>query len=339
MLSVKASVAVEYIEDAIKARLVPMVHGSPGVGKSSLVHQIAESFNLVLIDLRLSQCDPTDLNGLPRVLDTNKATYTPMDTFPLSTDKLPAGKDGWLLFLDEFNSAPPAVQKAAYKLTLDRMVGTKHLHKNVAIVCAGNLETDGALVSPLSTANQSRLVHMELHVDHKDWLEWAQSNDIDYRITAYINFRPSCLQKFDPDHSDRTFACPRTWEFTSRLISLWDGEIPSSKINLLAGTLSEGVAREFVNFSKVFLDLPTVSSIASNPSVAHLPEEPSTLYAMSAVLADNITQDTVTPFLEYVDRMPKEFQIITIREMSRRYPEIETSPRFVNKVAEIATYL
>jgi len=41
--------------------LVPNLLGSPGCGKSALIHQIAEEFNLKVIDLRLSQCDPTDL--------------------------------------------------------------------------------------------------------------------------------------------------------------------------------------------------------------------------------------------------------------------------------------
>lgn len=338
MIGVKASVASEYISDALQAKLVPMVHGSPGIGKSAIVQDIAERYELEVIDLRLSQCDPTDLMGFPRVDENGKSDYAPMATFPLEDDDIPQGKQGWLLFLDEFNSAALAVQAAAYKLTLDRMIGRHKLHPNVAMVCAGNLETDGAIVNRMSTANQSRLVHMELVVDSKDWLEWAYTNGIDYRITSYIEYKPDSLQMFNPDHSDNTFACPRTWEFVSRLISNWD-DIPQSKINLLAGTISEGVAREFTNFTKVFDSLPKVSAIESNPDKAKLPKDPGTLYAMTGVLSENINAKNADAFMTYVDRLPKEFQIISIRGISRRYPQIETHKLFIKKLGEVAQML
>ena len=50
------------ITAAIKAKVVPMLKGSPGIGKSQIIWQIAAAYNLMVIDLRLSQCDPTDLN-------------------------------------------------------------------------------------------------------------------------------------------------------------------------------------------------------------------------------------------------------------------------------------
>ena len=61
-MQVKISQAVRMITTAIKAKVVPYIVGSPGTGKSQIVHQIAENYNLQLIDIRLSQCDPTDLN-------------------------------------------------------------------------------------------------------------------------------------------------------------------------------------------------------------------------------------------------------------------------------------
>lgn len=207
-MQVKISQAASIITKCILAKLVPMLVGSPGTGKSMIVHQIAKEYNLKVIDLRLSQCDPTDLLGMPSVMD-NRAGYYPMNTFPIEGDVPPKGYNGWLLFLDEFNSAPPSVQAAAYKLVLDKMVGAYHLHKNVAIVCAGNLETDNAIVQPMSTALQSRLVHLELVVDAKEWVEWASSNEIHHHITSYINFKPGNLYTFSPNHSDNTYACPR----------------------------------------------------------------------------------------------------------------------------------
>lgn len=321
-LTVNTQQAHELLIDCLRAKLVPMITGSPGCGKSALIHKIADEFNLELIDMRLSQCDPTDLLGFPSIdKKVGKASYVPMNTFPLDTDSKPVGKDGWLLFLDEFNSAPLSVQAAAYKLVLDRKVGQFELNKNVVIACAGNKDTDNAIVNRMSTAMQSRLIHLELEVDFKNWLDWASEADIDYRVRAYINFKPDNLYAFRPDHNDKTFACSRTWEFISKLIKGWDSIAPT-KLPLLAGTISEGVAREFSSFCQIFKDLPTVADIARDPTGIRMPDEPSTLYAISGSVGNHCTESNIDKLMQFVERMPIEFQIITLRDVVKRKKDL-----------------
>lgn len=339
-MHVKFPEARELIERCIRARLVPNLVGSPGLGKSALIHQIAETYNLLVIDLRLSQCDPVDLMGFPHIYqDRNKAGYVPMTTFPIEGDELPINPktgqpySGWLLFLDEANGAEPAVQKAAYKLILDRMVGEFKLHKNVAIVCAGNLETDGALVEEQSTAMQSRMVHMTLELDVPAWLEWARENGIDYRITSYIQWRPEELQRFDPSHEDVTFACPRTWEFASRLISGIEQLIILDK-TLLSGTISEGVAREFYGFTKIFEDLPTLESIVKSPNSVPVPTEPSVCWALTGSLGQHATEKNIEPIMQFISRIPKEFQVVALREICRRNKKLKTSAPVLDWVTQ-----
>lgn len=338
MNAVKPSKAVDMIATVIRAGLVPMIHGSPGIGKSDLVRQVAREFNLKVIDERLANCDPTDLKGFPTI-NKDVATFIPFDTFPTEDSLLPEGKDGWLLFLDELPHAPESVQKAAYKILLDRMVGGRKLHPQVAIVAAGNLESDGAFTSRSSTAMQSRLIHIELMVNTADWIEYAQQNYLDPRIVSYIQYRPSNLQMFDPDHTDYTFACPRTWEFASKLISKMDDLGPDA-LPILAGTIGEGAAREFIQYSRVFDQLPSVSSIESSPETAQMPyNDGGTLYALSGVLADNVTSSNSSALLRYVNRMPREFQVITIRDMTRRFPRITENPMFLDKAEELSVLL
>ena len=315
-MQVKPSQAVSIITKLIRARLVPMLQGSPGTGKSSIIHQVAKDFRLFVIDLRLAQCDPTDLGGFPHIVG-KRASYLPMDTFPIEGDAIPEGYDGWLLFLDEMNSASLAVQSAAYKLILDRMVGKYRLHKNVAIVCAGNLETDNAIVNPMSTAMQSRMVHLELVSDLNEWLDWAYPRGIDHRITSYLKFKPGNLYAFSPDHTDKTYACNRTWEFANRVMKVTEDNDPD-RLPMLAGTLSEGVAREFLGFCKIDQDLPKIPQIVDNPEGIKVPEEPSILFALTGSIGHNASKDNLGQLMKYVNRLPKEFQVVTLREVVRR---------------------
>lgn len=314
-MQVKISQAVRMIISAIKARVVPLVKGSPGCGKSQIVHQIAQQFNLELIDIRLAQCDPTDLAGFPTVTKDGKADYLPMQHFPIKGDPLPPGKAGWLMFLDEATSAPTAIQSAAYKLVLDRMVGSHHLHEKCAIVMAGNLETDGAIVFEMSTALQSRIMHMEVAVDNREWLDWASENHINHQICSFVKYKPGLLYTFKPDHTDSTYACPRTWEFANRLLETTDEQ---DLLPVLSGTLSEGVAREFLLFRKIYENLLTTEQILANPEGVPTPSEPSIMFALTGSIAHNMTDTNAESFMKFVSRLPMEFQVFCLRDAVRR---------------------
>ena len=157
-VEISASEMTNALDSVLLSKLTPMLVGSPGIGKSDIVKLTAKKHNLKLIDLRLAQSDPTDLNGFPTLQnDGTRMDYAPPTTFPLENlDQIPNGYEGWLLFLDEINAAPPAIQAAAYKLVLDRQIGSHNLHKRVAIVCAGNKATDKAIVNRLSLS----LIHI-----------------------------------------------------------------------------------------------------------------------------------------------------------------------------------
>ena len=336
-MQVTINQAKKLVETYIRAKLVPMLKGSPGIGKSAIVHAIADAYNLKLIDLRLSQCDPNDINGFPK-LTGDRACYAPMNTFPIEGDAIPEGYSGWLLFLDEFNSAPIAVQSAAYKLVLDRMVGLHKLHKNVAIVCAGNKETDNAIVQPMSTAMQSRLAHIDLMLDPKEWVEFAQKQNFNHYITDYIQAFPDKLFTFNPDHSDETYGCPRTWQFADSVLKVTEAKDPN-RIPLLAGVLSEGLAREFIHYTEIYESLPKWEKMVSEPELIPIPKEPSILYGFTGVISYNTNEETLAQVMKLVARMPKEWQVVCMRQLMRRKPQLKKLSPVVKWVADSANEL
>jgi MoxR-like ATPase len=195
-----------FILDCLYAGLVPMVKGSPGTGKSSIIASVSDELQVKMIDHRASTSEPTDFTGLPG-FNAGKAFFSPFEElFPLESTPIPDGYQGWMIFFDEFNSASKSVQAAMYKIILDRMVGQHKLHPNVVLACAGNLATDRAIVNSLSTAMQSRLVHLELELSHQEWMEdVALKQGYDSRIIAYLSQYPSKLMDFRPDHNEHTF--------------------------------------------------------------------------------------------------------------------------------------
>lgn len=240
-----------------------------------------------------------------------------MDTIPLEGDEIPDGYDGWLVLFDELTSALSPVQAAAYKPLCEKEVGNAKVHPNVAMVAAGNLETDNAVVEPMSTALQSRLIHFEMVADHEKWIEWAAKKGLDHRITSYIKFKPDMLYTFKPDHTDKTYASPRTWEYASRLTKKHD-KLTMDHLSLLSGAVSEGVAREFIQFCKVYTELPTIDQILVNPEGITIPEEPSILFALTGSVAANAKPSNLETLMRFITRLHMEWQVVCLRDLIRR---------------------
>jgi len=323
-IEISATAMVEALDTVLMSKLTPMLVGSPGIGKSDIVKATAKKHKLKLIDIRLAQSDPTDLNGFPTLQDDHtRMDYAPPKTFPLEhLDEVPNGYEGWLIFLDEINAAPPAIQAAAYKLVLDRQIGQYNLHKRVAIVCAGNKTTDKAIVNRLSTAMQSRMIHLNLRVDTDSWLDWANINTIDHRVISFIKFRPELLHKFNPSHADDTFASPRTWEFLSKIISD-KKKFTSTDHAILVGTVGEGPATEFKAFCEVYKDLPTVEQMLQNPGIISIPKEPGHQYAMTTLISHNSNNATITPLMVVIKKLPVEFQVVVLKDIYALSPELK----------------
>lgn len=333
-IKVKLQQAVSMVEKLLHVKKVPMIHGSPGCGKSAIAHIVAAKHKLKMIDVRLSQREPSDLLGLPNFyMDgaRQRARHVPMETFPLEGDPLPMMLDengegifsldddgkkvyqyynGWLLFLDEINSSARETQAAAYQITLDRMVGQEKLHPRVKVMCAGNLETDGAIVEPMSTALQSRLCHLELVSDVEDWCKFATEKKFDYRVVSFIQFKPSALFDFKADHADRTFSAPRTLEFVSDYMLAYPNMEDEDALPIIAGMIGTGQASELVNFCRIFGKLPTINDICIAPEQIAIPRDPSIVFATVGMIAHFMTPKNATELVTYIRRLPMDMQVV-----------------------------
>lgn len=328
-----------FVEDCLYAGLVPYVQSSPGMGKSSIMRNVATSLNLKLIDHRLSTSAPEDLSGLPRFNKDGFAEFVPFsELFPTEGQDLPKSKDGWMLFLDEFNSASKGVQAACYKLILDRMTGQKKLHERVVISAAGNLSTDKAITNPISTAMQSRVVHLEMEVCFSEWLEdVALVENYDTRIVAFLSQYNSKLMDFNPDHNEKTFCCPRTWEFVNKLIS--GKAVNESIAPLLSGTITSGVAVDFIQFTKVFNNMVSYQDVMRDPNGCPIPNDNATRWAVISSLLEKVTENNLESLAKYANRFSMDFRVLFFRSTMIRQKALRHHPAFINSMSELSKYL
>jgi len=235
--------------------------GPPGIGKSELVADIAQELGGYMIDLRLGQMEPTDIRGIPFYnKDTGKMDWAePVD---LPTPEFAKQYPIVVLFLDEMNSAAPSVQAAAYQLILNRRVGKYFLPDNVVLVAAGNRESDKGVTYRMPTPLANRFIHQEMRVDFASYQEWAVNNNIHKDVVGYLSFAKQDLYDFDPKSASRAFATPRSWTFVSQILEDEDGD-DDTIMNLIAGTVGEGLAVKFMAHRKIAGRMPKPEDILS----------------------------------------------------------------------------
>ena len=316
--------AKKAIGKAIQKRRPVFLWGPPGIGKSDIVKQIGDATNRQVIDVRLALWEPTDIKGIPYYnAEQGKMVWAPPAELPTEADS------NAIIFLDELNSAAPAVQAAAYQLILNRRVGTYELPKGVDVVAAGNREGDRGVTYRMPAPLANRFVHLEAKVDFDDWQDWATLNKIHPDVVGYVGFAKQDLYDFDPKSASKAFATPRSWSFVSDLLTDDDTDT-ETLTNLIAGAVGDGLASKFMAHRKIAGKLPKASDILDGKVKDLQIKEVSAMYSLTVSLcyelkdrAEKKTKnwdDNADAFFRYMmDNFPTELVVMGAKTALTNY--------------------
>ena len=318
----KASNITKVIDKLIDRQLPVFIWGAPGIGKSSIVKQIAQTKALEFLDLRLSLLDPTDLKGIPFFNAETKEGIWAKPSF-LPSDPESRG----ILFLDEINTAPPAVQASAYQLILDRKVGEYELPKGWSIVAAGNRENDRGVVYKMPPPLANRFVHFEMEVDFEDWKHWAYGSRIEAAIIAYLAYDKSMLFTFDPLSNEKSFATPRSWEYVDSIVK--SGIETELILDSISGAVGREAAVGYLSFKKVMKELPDLSAILDGTLTELEEDDPKVMMALAIGLVNAVKEEqrdeAIDNLLSFSLQLPGEFSIMLTKDLQQNGIDVEGS--------------
>lgn len=265
-----------------------MLWGPPGVGKSQMVAQVAARHAAPVIDIRLSQMEPSDLRGIPFRVE-NRVEWAVPALLPNAERHGPAG----IIFLDEITSAPPSVSAAAYQLILDRRLGEYRVPDGWAIFAAGNRQGDRGVTYNMPAPLANRFSHFEVETHLDDWVSWAYQNRIDERIIGFLRFRPELLFDFDPAHNPMAFPSPRSWEFAHRGLQKFDSH-PDLLQGALQACVGPAAGVELHAFVRSLDQMPNLDAILAGEEMS-TPDEIDLQYAVAAALVGRAVRTQGTP--------------------------------------------
>lgn len=296
-----------------------MLWGPPGVGKSQIIAQVAEQHGAPVIDIRLSQMEPSDLRGIP--FRSGDSVEWAVPSMLPDVDR--HGPEG-ILFLDEITSVPPSVSAAAYQLILDRRLGAYEVPDGWAIFAAGNRQGDRGVTYSMPAPLANRFSHYELDVNLDDWVAWAYAHDIDERMIAFLRFRPELLFEFDPAHNPVAFPSPRSWEFAHRALQKF-GDNSNVLVETLQACVGPAAGIELNAFVENLDKLPDIDAIVAGEQVP-VPKETDLQYAVASALVarairakgNGNAETAYGNIIDYAGAFPqREMGVMLISDMHR----------------------
>jgi len=321
-----------------------MMWGPPGVGKSQMVSEVAARHQVPVIDIRLSQMEPSDLRGIPFRVGDHVDWAIPS----ILPDAKRHGDKG-ILFLDEITSAPPSVSAAAYQLILDRRLGAYEVPPGWAIFAAGNRQGDRGVTYAMPAPLANRFSHFDVEANLDDWSRWAYENNIDARLIGFLRFRPELLFDFDPARNPTAFPTPRSWEFAHRALQKFINQ-PDLLGPALAACVGQAAGIEFSAYLANLSRMPDLDAIVEGRE-ADVPRDTDLQYAVAAALVarairnknSSDIKEKLGYILDYAARFPlREMGVMLVSDIHRNIGQtLFAVPQFANwanQVADIVLY-
>ncbi len=297
----KAALVEQYADTTLRRRAT-MLWGTRGVGKSSIVRQVAAQFGVPLVDLRLTTIEPVDIRGAIYADEAlAKTVWFPPEFLPSPGE--PAG----ILFLDELTAADQRLQISAYSLILDRRVGNYQLPDGWLVVAAGNASFHGAVSHDMGTALADRMFHFNVQTVIEAFLGYALEHGFAPEVMAYLKVRPDKLDDTQSQLANDYLigASPRGWEDISNVLK--SGISESGKRIFVQGRIGAANAAEFFGvLREIQAGADVVRLLAARPgpdTTALLPQSLDGLYGLVyGLIAAATDAPTVTRALEILEQ-------------------------------------
>lgn len=307
-----------------------MIWGPPGIGKSSVIVQLAKELGVPSLCKSANKSDPSDFEGLP-IIDVNSVNDKIVRYIEPGYVKVCNQIKGSILFFDEITTCSRIIQNALLSIIQDCNFGEFKIPKETFRVAAGNYD-NVAGCHGMGLAMQNRFCHLFCEPDLDSFIEgiktdWKSNTfdlpeinskedqtkkEITYRILVgdFLKQNPTYfhnMTEYVINKEDVAFPTPRSWENVIHILTVLDKNDIDYVEELVCGTIGKVAGQLFCNFVRKNKDISVdLTEFVGRESEFKLPH-PDRHDEVSNIIA------SIVYFLE---KDPKKYLDLWIRVMN-----------------------
>ncbi len=229
------------------------IWGFHGIGKTELVEQFAKNNNYAFSYIAPAQFEEMgDLLGMPTIKGDTTIFAAP--------EWVPQQEEKGILLIDDVNRADDRILRGIMQLLQNYELSSWKLPKGWQIVLTANPDGGDYSVTPLDDAMLTRMMHITMIFDVKEWAKWAEKNHVDSRGINFVLTYPEILE-----NGSRT--TPRSLvQFFQNITAIDDLSKELATVQLLADAcLDKETAAAFIAYINDHLsELPSPDEILNS---------------------------------------------------------------------------
>ena len=250
----------EYEIPAIRQRPILLL-GSPGIGKTQIMEQIAKECQIGLVAYTITHHTRQSAIGLPFISkhtfdgkEQAVTEYTMSEIVASIYEKIEkTGLKEGILFIDEINCVSETLAPAMLQFLQCKTFGNHKIPDGWLIVAAGNPPEYNKSVREFDVVTMDRIRKIEVEADFQVWKEYAYANGLHPAVISYLNTKKQNFYQMETTIDGRCFATPRGWEDLSTMIGIYEKIDKTIDREVVAQYIQHPkIAKDFANYLELF---------------------------------------------------------------------------------------
>ena len=250
----------EYEIPAIRQRPILLL-GSPGIGKTQIMEQIAKECQIGLVAYTITHHTRQSAIGLPFISkhtfdgkEQAVTEYTMSEIVASIYEKIEkTGLKEGILFIDEINCVSETLAPAMLQFLQCKTFGNHKIPDGWLIVAAGNPPEYNKSVREFDVVTMDRIRKIEVEADFQVWKEYAYANGLHPAVISYLNTKKQNFYQMETTIDGRCFATPRGWEDLSTMIGIYEKIDKTIDREVVAQYIQHPkIAKDFANYLELY---------------------------------------------------------------------------------------
>lgn len=235
--------------------------GSPGIGKTAIMEQIAQELNIGLVSYSMTHHTRQSALGLPFIshktycgteFDVSEYTMSEIIASVYEMMEISGVKEG-ILFLDEINCISETLAPSMLQFLQYKVFGRHSVPEGWIVVTAGNPPEYNNSVREFDIVTWDRLKRIDVEADYYTWKEYAINRNVHPAVITYLDIKKNDFYLIESTVDGKAFVTARGWDDLSMMIKLYEMKDIPVKQTLIEQYLQERrIAKDFAVYYDLF---------------------------------------------------------------------------------------